>query len=407
MVRSKLKTFKKSLSKKRTSLSKKETFTKATQKSDVNTKGSNKLILDILTTVKKYYEKLENRIHVTAYERAIYQIRKWPLKISHGNEVKHLDGIGKGMVEKIDTILKTGSLPIIKEKNLTVLNSNDVTVKVTDAKKHSIEFGNVIGFGANFIKMLKREYNIGNIDDLDKYIKGNPNVIKLTKLQELGLKYRDDLKKLVSREETFQIYNEIIKNKKVAELIAKYKLHIVLAGSYHSGKKESKDIDILIAIPNKKVMIREKVMLQLVDTINKINISSSCENDLEQRLITLLQGETKFMGLYLSDYDKDNKNMRKCIYRHVDIRLVDYEAFPYARLYFSSGVVFNKLIREKLKKRGYKLNEWCLTHLDSKKAVDFNVKFNEGDDLDKYADVIEKLIFELAELEYKTIMERY
>jgi DNA polymerase/3'-5' exonuclease PolX len=283
-----------------------------------------------------------------------------------------------------------------------VLNSNNISLKVKTGKKHTLKFGNIIGFGVNFIKMLENDYNIKTIDDLDTYIKANPNKIKLNKMQQIGMKYRSDLQILISRGETEQIFNDILNDENIKVLMSEYKLHVVLAGSYHSGKKESKDIDILVAVPDKKIMSRDGIMSRLVKIISNQNISELCEKNHSSRLITLSQGVTKFMGLLLN-----KSSDGKCLYRHVDIRLVDYDAYPYARLYFSSGVVFNKLIREKLKKRGYKLNEWCLTHLDSKKFVDFGVKFNDGDNLDKYADVIEKRIFELAELEYKTIVERY
>jgi DNA polymerase/3'-5' exonuclease PolX len=96
------------------------------------------------------------------------------------------------------------------------------------------------------------------------------------------------------------------------------------------------------------------------------------------------------------------------------MRLVDLSSFPYAWLYYSSGVVFNKLIREKIKKRGYKLNEWGLFKDDKRIELE-NEKHEtilEKELFDKnsileYAEKIEKEIFKLAHLEYKTIPERY
>ena len=81
-------------------------------------KNKNTKIINVLTTVKNYYAKQKDTIHVNAYERAIYQIKHWNKEIASGIELKGLPGIGKGMIEKIDTILDTGTLPIIKEKGL-------------------------------------------------------------------------------------------------------------------------------------------------------------------------------------------------------------------------------------------------------------------------------------------------
>ena len=80
--------------------------------------NKNTKIINVLTTVKNYYVKQKDTIHVNAYERAIYQIKHWNKEIASGIELKGLPGIGKGMIEKIDTILDTGTLPIIKEKGL-------------------------------------------------------------------------------------------------------------------------------------------------------------------------------------------------------------------------------------------------------------------------------------------------
>jgi DNA polymerase/3'-5' exonuclease PolX len=80
---------------------------------------SNVRIIKILEIVKSYYARERNAIHVNAYERAIYQLKKWSHPIKKGRYVAHLEGIGKGMIQKINTILSTGTLPIIQEKGLS------------------------------------------------------------------------------------------------------------------------------------------------------------------------------------------------------------------------------------------------------------------------------------------------
>ena len=89
-------------------------------------------IINILTIVKNYYATQQNNIHVNAYERAIYQIKHWGKPITKGRDLAHLVGIGKGMIDKIDTIIETGTLPIIKEKGL---NINLDTKHSLDTKK--------------------------------------------------------------------------------------------------------------------------------------------------------------------------------------------------------------------------------------------------------------------------------
>ena len=66
--------------------------------------------------VKDYYKDQNDKFRLKTYERAIYQIKKWDKPITKGNELSQLEGIGKGMILKIDTIISSGTLPIIKEK---------------------------------------------------------------------------------------------------------------------------------------------------------------------------------------------------------------------------------------------------------------------------------------------------
>ena len=90
--------------------------TKKNKNHNIN-KTINKTIIDVLTLVKDYYKEQNDKFRIKTYERAIYQIRKWNKPITKGIELSEVEGIGKGMIEKIDTIISSGTLPIIKEKN--------------------------------------------------------------------------------------------------------------------------------------------------------------------------------------------------------------------------------------------------------------------------------------------------
>ena len=124
-------------------------------------------------------------------------------------------------------------------------------------------------------------------------------------------------------------------------------------------------------------------------------------------------GKTKFMGLIKSPIS--NKM------RHIDIRLVTMDELPYAYLYYSSGKMFNKIIREKFKKKGYKLNEYGLYKIrentvlekiklgDDINGDDDNKKNNKNREMNllDYITKIEKELFKIASLDYKTVQERY
>jgi DNA polymerase/3'-5' exonuclease PolX len=357
-----------------------------------NNISSNQKIINILTTVKDYYNSINDRFHIKAYERAIYQIKKWSKPITHGIDLKDLEGIGKGMIDKIDTILKTNTLPIIHEKKLQIINIT---------KKDLLTLKNVLGFGDKFVSRLKNDYNIETIQELNDYLKSG-KTIPLTQQQKIGLTYHNELSIPIPRLETQILYNSLIDESSIQNLIQNYKLHIKLAGSFPSGKLESKDIDILIATPRYSDISTGKLMSKIIKAIKSSKFClklNPLDHGVETSsgLIELSSGTTKFLGLILSR----NPNIQQCIYRHLDIRIVDYKSYPYARFYYCSGKIFNIMIRDKLKKKGYKLNEWEL------EPNEINIKYKKPTNLDTYADQVEKKIFELAGLEYKTIPERY
>ena len=322
-------------------------------------------IIHILTLVKNYYNSLRNTIHVNAYERAIYQISKWGKPITAGKELSHLEGIGKGMIEKIDTIIKTGTLPIVSEKHL----------ETSDKTKSSLDTKHILGFGEKLANELKSKYNARTINDVRKLVADNK------------------IKQII----TDKIY------------LDNNSINVFLAGSYPSGlKEESKDIDILIVGDPKCISLKS-----MMEDISRVMM-----------LETLSLGSTKFLGIIKNKNSDTTNNTTTAKWRHLDMRFVNAESFPYAWMYYSSGKIFNKMIREKLKKKGYKLNEWGLYHSNSNKKVDLGEAISKyintsldtkikcdsrlkDEDLIEYKDVIEKKIFEKADMEYKNVKERY
>jgi DNA polymerase/3'-5' exonuclease PolX len=375
----------------------------------------NKLILAVLETVKAHYFLIEDKIHVNAYSRAIHAIRKWPRAITAGKELSHLDGIGKGMVQKIDIILATGTLPIIQEKGLKINNSKTHTYAHTHKRafiNSPDDIRNVLGFGQKVAHHFKTEYQVTTISDLRKLIKTNPE-IKLTTIQRLGLQYHDDLRQKIPRGEIIQVGKQIEKvlggctdnNNECGNGKCDDKrdnsVMVFLAGSYPSGlKEESKDIDILL------VSRKTENKFHLAELVKKLETKIS--------LKTISLGANKFLGLVkLGQLDKRSNNKLK--WRHLDMRLVNMSAFPFAWMYYSSGVEFNKLIREKLKKRSYKLNEWGLYDHNNKRVTLEDEKENSlldkeittNEDMLEYSARVEKNIFKIANMEYQTIRERY
>ena len=410
-------------------------MTKKIIKHSIKTKKQNKNyneknntnIIHILTLVKDYYKEQNDKIRVNTYNRAIYQIRKWDKPITQGNELEHLEGIGKGMIIKIDTIITSGTLPIIKEKN--IINKHNIDKhNIEKQNEKETEIQTILGFNKTFINEVKNKHSSRTINDFRKYISDElkQNRIKLTHIQELGLKYYEDLNDLIPRSEITYLGNRLkkqIDNMQNMQNMQNMKnIHITsfISGSYPSQtKKYSKDIDIIIVyidtMDTTKTINHSGTLKKIISNINnnnnKNNVrSSNYKNNINLEIISL--GETKFMGLLHSPIS--NKM------RHIDIRLVNLEAFPYTWFYYSSGQIFNILIRKKLKQKGYKLNEYGLFKNNIKVNIEvypeykmkqiqtmiMKNKYSEQQLL-HYVETIEREIFKIAGMEYKTVSERY
>jgi len=382
------------------------------------TNKHNSNIIHILTLVKDYYKEQNDKFRIKTYERAIYQIKHWDKPITKGSELSQLEGIGKGMIEKIDTIISSGTLPIIKEKHIKEKHIKDKYTKdnnYTKKKNHNTnEVTSILGFNKIFINDIKKKHGARTIHDFRKYLNSNnKSDLKLTHIQHLGLNYYEDLQDLIPRNEITYLGNELKKKIENDDNSNGNKYTMMISGSYPSHTKEySKDIDIII-IRNKE----DSYSGELKNIIEKIGNDNNDNNNDKHKdnhkdknntmLETISLGEKKFMGLLHSP--KSNKM------RHIDIRFVNLEELPYTWLYYSSGHIFNKLIRDKLKKKGYKLNEYGLYKTDGKekkynkyiKYDKVNIDMNLEYELLSYIENVEKQIFKIADMEYKTVKERY
>ncbi len=366
---------------------------KTTRKNNTlkNTTHINNKIINILEVVKLWYSSIHDKIHVNAYERAIHTIKKWPFPITSGAELANAPGIGKGMIQKIDTILATGTLPIINEKGLTIPNTIPYTLLHHKSKTTSdLELNrldNVLGFGVKVANKWALR-GITTIKQLREYIVLHPTEINLTRIQQLGLKYHEDLTTMVPRHEIKEICDAI----RLA--VGDDDIMVFLAGSYPSGlKKESKDIDILLVSRDKRSSSMESIVSKINDKI---------------QIEIMAIGKNKFLGVVKKDNHKNTK------WRHLDMRLVKMTSFPFAWSYFSSGKIFNKYIRQRIKKKGYLLNEYGIFKdgqrfnlAGEKTDIELEKEIKTENDLMQYAEGIEKEIFKLAGIPYQTIKERY
>ncbi|XP_048137282.1 DNA polymerase lambda isoform X5 [Rhodamnia argentea] len=141
----------------------------------------NRNVTEIFVKLINIYRALGDDRRSFSYYKAISVIEKLPFKIDSGDQVKNLPSIGKALQEHIQEIVTTGKLSKLEHFE-------------TDEKVRTISlFGEVWGIGpTTALKLYEKGYR--TLDELKKEE-------SLTHAQRLGLKYFDDIKQRIPRDE--------------------------------------------------------------------------------------------------------------------------------------------------------------------------------------------------------------
>ena len=303
-----------------------------------------KRIIEIFTKIEEHCKNNYDHFRAKSYSKALTGLQKLKddSELTEEN-FSNIEGIGKGLKDKIRIILETDTCPDY-EKILS--NKNSILIKESFLKIH--------GVGPNCAQKLvdkgfKSIQELKNCETIQDH---------LNDVQLKGLKYYDEILKRIPHKEIqkHEIYLKDILSK------INEKSELTIAGSYRRNMKESGDIDVLIKAQNKNIY---------QEFINML---------IEDKYIveTLANGPKKYMGISTID----NK-----YFRRIDIMFTKPEEYPFAILYFTGSGEFNVNMRNKLLEMGYTINEYSVKHNDTKKKV--NHKF-----------LTEKDIFDYFKFEY-------
>ena len=319
------------------------------------------LIISNLEKLKLFYlqDNANKKFQIIALNKAISSIQSYTKEILSGTQLKtDISGIGDKISKRIDEILDPHFSGTLKE------------LENQDLKEDSYnELMSIYGVGNSRAKKWIEENNVRNIEDLKREVsKGN---IKITKNIETGLKYFDDLKQRIPREE-IDVVKEIVQKelKKINP-----QLLFEICGSYRRKNETSGDIDILISHP--KYIDENKEYNFLNEILKNLRKQDLIVDDLTKN------GIKKFMGICkVKPYN---------IARHIDILFVDYNSYYSSILYFTGSKNFNVYLRQKLLQKNMSLNEYCLKDLENNNIIYLTS---------------EKEIFKIADIKYLEPHER-
>jgi len=297
------------------------------------------LVIKIFTEIMEHEFAQGEKFKGSSYKKVLPALKKLSsdYELSVDN-LKKINGLGKGLLEKIEQIKETGTCPLYEK----VRNYHD-------PKK---DFMNIHGVGPkNAEKLVKAGFT--SIDDLRKC----DNISDyLNDVQQLGLKYYEDMLIRIPREEIVRHENYLNQVMKILD-IPKGSVHFTIAGSYRRGKEDSGDIDILFSSKTKK---------KYDEFIDKLKEANYLVDD-------LARGPKKYNGM--CRYGRN-----PC--RRIDIMYTKPCEYPFAIMYFTGSMEFNTMVRQKCLDRGLSLNEYSLKDNDTKKVV--NHEFKEEKDIFDY-----------------------
>lgn len=257
-------------------------------------------IVDIFTNMHTIWNNLGNAFKSQAYKNAVNIISKDGIK-KNINELN----VSKNMKTKMKEIKSTGSL-----KELAHLRTAYTLKKVP-------------GFSIDFIlRLLKTKEDIKDIQTIGLDI-------PLTRLQTIGLKYKDRLDYELERRLAKKLANKIIK------IISPISHKVEIVGSIRRKKLITKDIDLMVVATRAQVK-------KIITKIQKQ----------KWYVEYLMKGNRKFSFLM---HTRENDQLAQ-----IDIRFFDKSSYPYAMIHFTGDSWFNIILRKKAKTMGYKLNEYGL-----------------------------------------------
>jgi DNA polymerase (family 10) len=290
----------------------------------------NKDISDIFNEVADLLEiKGENRFRIRAYRDAARTISGLSERaadlVKQNKDLRELPGIGRDLAEKIKTIVKKGSLPLLSDLK------KELPSGLSDMMKIS-------GLGPKRIKAIYEEFDIRSMTDLKKAVSRG----KIRDLEGFGEKTEENLKESIKRFEGTRERILISEAEEITAPLVEYLKEdkrlksIEVAGSNRRKKETVRDIDILVTC---------KKGCKIMDRFTGYEDVKKVISRGEKRSSVILKS-----GL------------------QVDLRLFAQASYGAAMVYFTGSKAHNVKIRKMAVKKKLKINEYGVFKGKKKKA---------------------------------------
>ena len=249
-------------------------------------------------------------------------------------KLKELPGVGDGMADHIEEILKTGDYSLraklLKKYPPTILNLLELQ-----------------SLGPKKVAFLWKAFKAGTVDEVEKLARDG----KMRDLPGFGEKTEENILKAIAVYKKSAGRFRIDEAEQTAAVLVTHIRtfgkpieEVTPAGSLRRGKETVGDLDLLVTLA------AGKNSAEVVEAISQHILAFP---GIDQ---TLAHGENKVSFLL-----KDGLQ--------VDVRILDKESFGAALLYFTGSKEHNVALRGRANKMGLTLNEYALATLEGERPV--------------------------------------
>ncbi|KAL2211926.1 Nucleotidyltransferase [Sarocladium strictum] len=331
-----------------------------------------------------------DQIGVRAYSTSIATLAAYPYTLQNVAEVARLPGCGSKIAVLWEQFKETGTLQEVQEA------AQDEKLSVLQV------FYDIWGVGDTTAREFYKK-GWRDQDDLTEFAWGS-----LSRVQQIGLKYYDELLLKIPRSEVEAIAATI--HSSARDLDPGYQMIIV--GGYRRGKDQSGDVDVILSHPSeeKTNMLVKKIALRLEKSGHiKWVLSLSTKNSERGQRPLAWRGE----GSRGSGFDtldkalvvwKDPDNAA-APHRRVDIIVSPWRTVGCAVLGWSGGTTFQRDLRRYCKKeKNLKFDSSGIRSRADGAWIDFE----NGDSETRATDMeeAERRVFQGLDLEYRPPEER-
>jgi DNA polymerase (family 10) len=273
---------------------------------------------------------------IRSYRNAAEAIEGLPQQISdlisQPKQVLAIPGIGKGMLNNLQEMLREGRLSL----HAALLKKY---------RPSMLQLLKVQGLGPKTIALIWSAYQVCDLEGVEQLAREG----KIRILPRMGEKHEqkllksiEDYRRIAGR---FLLDTAETQAQKVAEHLRDYPgvEKATPAGSLRRGRDTVGDLDILVTGP------------------------ACCDDTERQKLIEHIIKLPGLMEIIARGENKVNFRMRGGM--QVDVRFLAPESFGAAMQYFTGSKAHNVSLRQRALKMGYTLNEYSLARLDDQQIV--------------------------------------